>query len=84
MLNTSDALRTTRTEDGRICLDVRHGRMFSINVVGSQILELIEQGWDETRIAGEISRLYTTSIDAVSADVHSFIEALRKNNILQG
>jgi hypothetical protein len=83
MLNTSDSVRSTRTEDGRILLDVRHGQMFSLNVVGSKIIELIEQGWDEAHIAEEISRAYATTIEVARTDVHDFIEALRKHNILQ-
>lgn len=83
MLNTSDSLRSTQTADGRILLDVRHGQMFSLNVVGSKILELIEQGWDEARIAEEISRAYATTIEVARTDVHDFIEALHKHCILQ-
>jgi len=83
MLNTSDSVRSTQTADGRILLDVRHGQMFSLNVVGSKILELIEQGWDEARIAEEISRAYATTIEVARTDVHDFIEALCKHSILQ-
>ena len=83
MLNTSDSIRSTRTQDGRILLDVRHGQMFSLNVVGSKILELIEQGWDEARIAVEISQAYATTIEVARTDVHEFIEALRRHSILQ-
>ena len=84
MLNTSDTVRSTNTEDGRVLLDVRHGQMFSVNVVGSKILELVEHGWDEARIAEEISRIYTITIEIVRPDVHDFIEVLRKHEILRG
>jgi hypothetical protein len=83
MLNTSESIRSTRTEDGRILLDVCHGQMFSLNVVGSRILELVERGWDEAPIAEEISRAYSTTIEVARADVHNFINALRKHSILQ-
>jgi hypothetical protein len=83
MLNTSDTLRSTQTEDGRIVLDIRRGQMFSLNVVGSRILELIEHRWDEARIAEEISRSYAMSIEVVRTDVHDFIKALRQHEILR-
>jgi len=83
MLKTSDSVRSTRTEDGRILLDVCHGQMFSLNVVGSRILELVEQGWDEAPIAEEISRAYSTTIELARTDVRDFIDALRKRSILQ-
>jgi hypothetical protein len=57
--------------------------MFALNVVGSKILELIEQGLDEAHIAEEISRAYATTIAVARTDVHCFIEALRKHSILQ-
>jgi hypothetical protein len=83
MLNTSDSVRSTRTEEGRILLDVCHGQMFCLNVVGSRILELIELGWDEARIAEEISHVYATTIEVARTDVHDFIDALRRHSILQ-
>jgi hypothetical protein len=83
MPNTSDSVRNIRTEDGRILLDVRHGQMFSLNVVGSKILELIEQGWDEARIVEEISRANATTVEVARTDIHDFIEALDRNRILQ-
>ncbi|MGH9697836.1 MAG: PqqD family protein [Candidatus Acidiferrales bacterium] len=83
MLNTSDTIRSTNTADGRVLLDVRDGQMFSVNAVGSKILELLENGWDEARIAQEISRTYTVSIDIARLDVHDFIETLRKHQIVR-
>jgi hypothetical protein len=83
MLNTSDTVRSTQTIDGKILLDVRQGQMFSVNVVGSKILELIEQGWGEARIVNEISRAYEMNIDVVRTDVHDFIDALRKHHIVR-
>jgi hypothetical protein len=83
MLNTSDTVRSTQTIDGRILLDVRHGRMFTVNAVGSKILELLEQGQDEPSIADEISRAYGMSIEVVRLDVHDFIEALHKHHIVR-
>lgn len=83
MLNASDTVRSTQTEDGRIVLDIRHGQMFSLNIVGSRILDLIEHGWDEPRIAEEISRAYAMKIEVVRPDVHEFIESLRRHHIVQ-
>jgi hypothetical protein len=83
MLNTSDTVRSTQTIDGRILLDSRHGRMFTLNAVGSKILELLEQGKDEPRIAEEISRIYETNIEVVRSDVRDFIEALHKHHVIE-
>lgn len=69
--------------DGGILLDVRHGQMFCLNLVGAKILELMQIGYDESHIAEEISRDYGANRDVVLADVSEFIEALEKNNILR-
>jgi DNA-binding CsgD family transcriptional regulator len=82
MLNTSDTIRSAKTDDGRLLLDVHHGQMFSLNRAGSRILELLEQGWDEARIAEEISRSYAMSVEVVRTDVREFVEALRRHHIL--
>jgi hypothetical protein len=83
MLSTSDTVRSAKTDDGRILLDIRYGQMFSVNVVGSNILELVEKGSDEVRIAEEISRAYAMNIEVVRTDVHEFIAALYKHRILR-
>jgi coenzyme PQQ synthesis protein D (PqqD) len=83
MFRISDTIRQTQTVDGRLLLDVHHGQMFCLNIVGAKILELMQRGYDEPRIADEISRDYGASREVVRADVIEFIEALHKNHILQ-
>jgi len=78
MFRISNTIRRTETVDGGILLDVLHGQMFCLNVVGSKILELMQRGYDETRITDEIShQLYheistlaevTTAVVPYSAD----------------
>ena len=83
MFRISDTIRRTKTADGGILLDVHHGQMFCLNIVGSKILELMQQGCDESRIADEISRSYGASREVVRIDVLEFIETLHKHHILQ-
>ena len=83
MFRISGTIRRTETVDGGILLDIHHGQMFCLNVVGAKILELMQRGYDETRIADEISRTYGASREVVRADVLEFIETLHKHHILQ-
>jgi len=83
MFRISDTIRRTETQDGGILLDVHHGQMFCLNIVGAKILELMQQGHDESGIAEEISRSYGADREMVRADVHDFIENLHKHHILQ-
>ena len=83
MFRISDTIRRTETVDGGILLDIHHGQMFCLNIVGAKILELMQRGHDETRIADEISRDYGASREVVRADARDFIENLHKHHILQ-
>jgi hypothetical protein len=83
MFRVSDSIRRTETPDGGILLDVHHGTMFCLNVVGASILELMQQGYGESQIAEEISRKYQVTLEVVRADVAEFIENLEKHHILQ-
>ncbi len=83
MFRICDTIRSTQTQDGTIVLNVHHGEIFCLNVVGSKILELLRQGHDESRIADEISREYGTNWETVRRDVLEFIEALYKNHLIQ-
>jgi len=83
MFRIADTIRRTQTADGGILLDIHHGQIFCLNIVGSKILELMQRGYDESRIAEEISRDYGASREVVRADVRDFIETLHKHHILQ-
>ena len=83
MFRISDTIRRTETVDGGILLDVHHGQMFCLNVVGAKILELLGRGYNELHIADEISRDYGANREIVRADVIEFIETLQKHHILQ-
>jgi len=83
MFRIRDTIRRTETVDGGILLDIHHGQMFCLNIVGSKILELMQQGYDESRIAEEISRDYGASREVVRIDVLEFIETLHKHHIVQ-
>jgi hypothetical protein len=83
MFKICTEVRSTQTQDGSILLDVHHGQMFCLNLVGSKILELLERGYDETRIAEEISSTYGVARDIAITDVREFLDALYRHHILQ-
>lgn len=83
MFTLSSAVRRTDTDDGGILLDIRHGKMFCLNVVGARIIGLLQTGCDEGRIAADISREYAIEIGAARADVHEFIATLNRLHIVE-
>jgi len=83
MFKICSEVRSTQTQDGSILLDVHHGQMFCLNLVGSKILELLARGYDEARIAEEISNSYGVAREIASGDVREFLDALYRHHILQ-
>jgi hypothetical protein len=75
---TSKSSPTVQSSDGRIVLDVENGRLISINRTGSQILTYLDQGWDELRIAAEISQQSGAPIQAVLSDTVAFVQSLKE------
>jgi hypothetical protein len=78
----SQAIRKTDTADGAVLLDVERGQMFSVNSIGSKILELLDKGFAEAEIATQLSAACGVDLEQVRTDVHDFLEALNRHHIL--
>jgi hypothetical protein len=48
MHKISETVRSTHSHDGGVVLDIRHGQMFNLNLVGSRVLELLKSGASES------------------------------------
>jgi hypothetical protein len=70
-------------QDGGILLEIKHGKMFSLNLVGSRVLEMLRRGCLEPQIAKEISREFGVTQEIALVDVEELLASLRKNNLLQ-
>lgn len=83
MFQLAPRVRRTQSADGGVLLDIHHGQMFRLNVVGSMVLELLESGLDEAQISAEIGRVCAMDIEIVRADVRDFIARLNDHHLLQ-
>jgi len=83
MYRVSDEVRSTHNQYGAIVLDVRRGQMFNLNFVGSRILELLKNGYTESRIVDEISRKFGVSRDVAANDVREFLQNLKKCHLVE-
>lgn len=83
MHKISDSVRSTHGQDGAIVLDVQQGQIFNLNLVGSRILELLEQGSSEAEIADTVSHEFDAAIETVRGDVREFLETLKTHKILK-
>ena len=83
MCKISSAIRSASTRDGTVLLDVQHGRILSLNSIGSRVFEMLRGGLDENQIAGEISKGFGADADQVRSDVRDFIRTLEGHNVLE-
>ena len=83
VIRISANVRNTHNQDGGIVLDVRHGRMFSLNFVGSRILQLLKTNAEPPQIAEKISQEFGVSMETANADVREFLESLEKHRLIE-
>jgi len=83
LLRLAEGVRTTHDGDGGVLLNIRHGQMFTLNIVGSQILRMLERGWSENKIVEEISSKFGIRSDIVERDVREFLDCLQKHRLVE-
>jgi Coenzyme PQQ synthesis protein D (PqqD) len=83
MFRLSEQVRSTHSQDGAIVLDILHGQMFRLNLVGSRMLELLKQGHSEREITEQISQEFSVERQIVETDLHEFLAHLEKHHLLE-
>lgn len=83
MHKLSTSVRSTHGQDGAVVLDIRQDQIFNVNLVGSRILELLENGTAEMEIADTISREFGVLKEMVIQDLQEFIHALEEKGLVE-
>jgi hypothetical protein len=83
MFRLKEQVRSTHNQDGAVVLDILHGQMFRLNLVGSRMLELLKQGHTEVEIAEEVSKEFSVDRKIVASDLHEFLVHLEKHHLLE-
>jgi hypothetical protein len=79
----SEAVRSMQSQDGAVLLDVREGRMFSVNRVGSRVLEAMKSCASESEIAEMISEEFEVCRATAEKDVREFLAMLAQHKLVQ-
>ena len=82
-MKMSEHVRSTHSQDGAVVLDVLHGRMYRLNLVGSRMLELLKQDRTEQEIAEQLSQEFGVGRDIVAADLKEFLSHLHRNGLVE-
>jgi hypothetical protein len=83
MIRVSEHVRSTHNQDGAVVLDILHGQMFRLNLVGSRILELLKQGYTENEITKQLSQEFGVGRDVIASDLQEFLAHLEKHHLLR-
>jgi hypothetical protein len=83
MFRLSEQVRSTHNQDGAVVLDILHGQMFRLNLVGSRMLEPLKRGHTENEIAEQISKEFSVGREVVSLDLREFLAHLEKHHLLE-
>lgn len=82
MLPRTDGTRSTHTGDGGVVLDIKSGRMFSLNNSASFIFQLLERGASDGEITEQLAVRFAISAEEARDDVAEFRAALKSHSIL--
>jgi len=74
--------RSVHTPDGGIVLDIKNGKIFSLNASGSRIFQLLEQGVPREQIVEDLVRHFGIPAETANADLNEFSNALKDRALL--
>ena len=77
-------VRLTHSPDGAVALDIRGGKMFRTNLVGSRIVELLQIGLSESAIVEKLAAEFSVERSRVASDIQEFLEHLLQHHLLYG
>jgi len=78
-----DHVHTTHSPDGGIVLDIRHGRMFSLNPVASKIVELLAESREPAFVAQRIAEVFDVSPEIALRDIEEFLATLESHALVE-
>ena len=80
-----ESVRSTHNPDGAIVLELQRGEMFSLNVVGSRILEMVKSRGElnEATIAEHISHEFSINREVAAKDVREFLQSLVGHQLIE-
>ena len=84
MPTVSRSIRLTKSADGGVLLDVNQGVIFSLNIAGLRILELLQEGQTTASVVSRISSEFGAPEQLVLEDVEDFLRALGERGLLEG
>jgi len=83
MFRLKEHVRSIHNPDGAVVLDILHGQMFRLNLVGSRILELLREGHTEREITEQMGTEFGVDREILASDLQDFLVHLEKHHLLE-
>ncbi|NIA16724.1 MAG: PqqD family peptide modification chaperone [Planctomycetes bacterium] len=81
-MNLTEHTKIRKEKFGTVVFDTLTEKIFITDQVGSEILQLVEQGKPLPEIVSELSELFDGDSQMIEKDVIEFTEQLKSNNIV--
>ena len=78
-----DVRTTPGDEDGSVLINLRSGKVFSLNGVGAKVWAMIEHGAGFDGVLDALSREYNLPSAELKSDLDGFIKELSRKDLLQ-
>jgi hypothetical protein len=75
-------VRANVTNDGVVLLDVKEGSIYTANVVGARIWQLLQNGYAEAEVIEQIVAEYGAPRATVESDFREFTSSLKQRALL--
>jgi hypothetical protein len=82
MTRLAGHVRTARTPEGTVLLDVQGGKMFALNPTGARILELLEAGTAIQEIGPQLAREFSVAPETTETDTVEFLTQLGQHTLV--
>jgi len=82
MTKESSELHATVNADGAIILDIRNGKISTLNSTGAYIWEALKRGEDMDTVIAALAIETGVQAETVGRDVREFVETLKENQLL--
>ncbi len=81
-MNLIEHTKIRKEKFGTVVFDTLTEKIFITDAVGSEILQLIEQGTELSQIASELGEIFDGDSQMIEKDVIEFTDQLKSNNII--
>ncbi len=83
-MNLTEHTKIRKEKFGTVLFDTLTEKIFVTDEIGSEILQLIEQGKDLPQMVGELCETFDGDRQVIEKDVIEFTEQLKSDNIISG